>query len=211
MIDRLGTILLLILSLSFTSCKKTTSTEVDGLQSIPATRQQIELPWPGLAQSAWPMYLHDPQHTGRSSYRGPQEGKVKWVYDTGGLIYSSPALAEDGTIYVSSFDHFLHALSPVGGLKWKVDMGDIAEATVAIGKDGTIYAGSADTNFLALNPSGTLHTMELQCGRSEFGCCRVRGRGDHLCRGRKSREQSVCIPVCFSCQWLPQVGFCTNG
>jgi len=59
----------------------------------------VDVPWPGLANSPWPMFLHDPQHTGRSPYRGPQEGKVEWLFDAGIWVYSSPVIDLDGSIY----------------------------------------------------------------------------------------------------------------
>lgn len=47
------------------------------------------------------MFLHDPQHTGRSPYRGPQSGKVEWMFDAKGYVYSSPTLDVNGNIYFS--------------------------------------------------------------------------------------------------------------
>jgi len=46
-------------------------------------------------------------------------GTKKWHYETGSCIWSTPAIAEDGTIYVGSYDHYLHAINPDGTRKWK--------------------------------------------------------------------------------------------
>lgn len=124
------------------------------------------------ANSAWPMLQHDPQHTGRSSYTGPENPKVKWVYESGVSINSSPVLAPDGTIYFCESERiglidssgYLYALNPDGALKWEFDLGAPAANTCpAIASDGTIYVHRAPQENLygtsaviAINPDGTL-------------------------------------------------------
>ena len=39
---------------------------------------------------------------------GPQ-GDVRWTYKTGGVVFSSPAIGPDGTVYVGSADGRLYA------------------------------------------------------------------------------------------------------
>ncbi|MEM2089043.1 MAG: PQQ-binding-like beta-propeller repeat protein, partial [Thermoproteota archaeon] len=56
----------------------------------------------GLADTPWPMFMHDLQHTGRSPYLGAQTNNTRWRFQTGGWIVSSPAIGYDGTIYVGS-------------------------------------------------------------------------------------------------------------
>jgi outer membrane protein assembly factor BamB len=46
-------------------------------------------------------------------------GTLKWKYKTGGPILSSPAIGQDGTIYIGSGDSCLYAFSSKGKLKWK--------------------------------------------------------------------------------------------
>ena len=79
----------------------------------------------------------------------------KWSYQTGGLIWSTPALAEDGTIYVGSWDHKLHALFPNGTRKWRFNADDAISSSPAIGNDGTIYFGCNNKKIFAVNPNGT--------------------------------------------------------
>ncbi|OGW46250.1 MAG: hypothetical protein A2Y66_08990 [Nitrospirae bacterium RBG_13_41_22] len=83
-------------------------------------------------------------------------GELNWSFKAGGAIVSSPAIGDDGTIYVGSDDHFLYAISSDGKLKWKYETGDVITASPAIGSDGTIYVGSKDRQFYAINPDGTL-------------------------------------------------------
>ena len=42
------------------------------------------------------------------------EGTLFWKYATGSSVRSSPAIAPDGTLYVGSQDHKLHAINPDG-------------------------------------------------------------------------------------------------
>ena len=57
-----------------------------------------------LAETPWPMFRHDLQHTGRSPYGSIQKPIVKWTFQTQGPVTSSPAIGEDGTIYFGSKD-----------------------------------------------------------------------------------------------------------
>ena len=86
-------------------------------------------------------------------------GTIKWKYRCSG-IWESPAIAEDGTVYFTSFDGKLYALDSEGNLKWKYDTGLFCcyEAP-CIGPDGTIYfsAHSWEKSYLyAVLPNGNL-------------------------------------------------------
>ena len=112
-------------------------------------------PTPTIPTAApWPMFSHDPQHTGRSPYTGPELPSLRWSFQTGDKIYSSPAIGSDGTIYVASDDGNLYALNPDGSLKWSFPTGDDIRSSPAIGSDGAIYVSSDD--LYALNPNGSL-------------------------------------------------------
>lgn len=120
-----------------------------------------------LADSPWPMLQHNLRHTGLSPYSAKGvDGTIKWTFETGAGIESSPTIAPDGTIYIGSHDNKLYALNPDGTLKWKFDAGEpvlvegwnvtkgIASAPT-IAKDGTIYFISPPIYLFALNPDGT--------------------------------------------------------
>ena len=98
------------------------------------------------------------------------DGTLKWVFSTAlsedvpgqgfiqigkGAIHSSPAIGDDGMIYVGSDNGFLYAISPEGDLKWAYETGDAISSSPAIGSDGTIFIGSEDKHFYAINPGGT--------------------------------------------------------
>ena len=84
------------------------------------------------------------------------DGALKWRYQTEGTIYSSPAVADDGTVYNGSADGYLYALNADGSLKWRYQTDGGINASPSIGADGSIYIGSWDNYFYALNSDGTL-------------------------------------------------------
>jgi len=84
-----------------------------------------------------------------------QDGTEKWAFETGGSVFSSPAIGSDGTIYVGSSDNKLYAVNPDGTQKWAFATGYSVDSTPAIASDGTIYVGSADNKLYAINSDGT--------------------------------------------------------
>jgi len=71
-------------------------------------------------------------------------------------ITSAPALAEDGTLYVCSWDKYLYAFNSSNGiLKWRLFTDEILGiSSPAIAEDGTIYFGRHHHIF-AVYPNGT--------------------------------------------------------
>lgn len=95
----------------------------------------------------------------------PLPGTMKWYFQTEGVIDASPAIADDGTIYIGSGDRNLYALNPDGTLQegdwpFEAETFGAMHSSPAIGDDGTIYVGSGDANLYALNPDGTLRWNE---------------------------------------------------
>jgi outer membrane protein assembly factor BamB len=133
---------------------------------------QVDVPWPGLANSPWPMFLHDPQHTGRSPYRGPQEGKVDWLFDAGFTVYSSPAIDLDGSIYFGTLLYnYFYSITPSGSQKWR-SLGGGGEGSPLIASDGSIYiiGGSAlqpKTALLSYDRNGNIN-WEYVVGQSSY-------------------------------------------
>lgn len=119
-----------------------------------------------LAESPWPMFHGDAQHTGLSLYDTSHvDGTVKWSFETGGGIESSPSIGKDGTIYVGSHDGYLYAISKNGMENWKIKIGTPKEkvgyegytsilSSPAIGKDGTVYLASRDQYLYAISSQG---------------------------------------------------------
>ncbi len=98
-------------------------------------------------------------------------GEILWALDLAdpcsqlyGSDYSSrfadasgwcePAIAPDGTIYISLDDPYLRALSPDGQIKWATRLGMVGGFTLDVGADGLIYAASDDGFVCVVNPEG---------------------------------------------------------
>ncbi|MFZ0035095.1 MAG: PQQ-binding-like beta-propeller repeat protein [Sedimentisphaerales bacterium] len=68
--------------------------------------------------------------------------------------WSKPALAPDGTIYLSFDDPYLRAINPDGNIKWVTRLGAIGGFTFTVGGDGLIYAASDDAYLYVVDPDG---------------------------------------------------------
>jgi outer membrane protein assembly factor BamB len=65
---------------------------------------------PGSASEDWPMYRHDPSHTGYTTAAGPTTPNVLWNFSTSGNpVDSSPAVV-DGKLYVGSENGNIYCL-----------------------------------------------------------------------------------------------------
>jgi len=82
-------------------------------------------------------------------------GTLHWKYRIPGLIWSTPAIANDGTIYVGDWDGHLSALNQNGSLKWQIYRSGEFHSSPAIGDDGTIYLGHSSGNLYAINSDGS--------------------------------------------------------
>ena len=99
-------------------------------------------------------------------------GKKLWQHASGEfydghLVDSSPAIGEDGTLYVGTdpfgatgqtpvpVDTVFFAVNPDGTRKWALPLGDGAESSPAVGPDGTVYIGCYDQNLYAIRDLGT--------------------------------------------------------
>jgi outer membrane protein assembly factor BamB len=132
----------------------------------------------GLANSAWPKFHGNAQNTGQSPYIGAQTNHVKWTFQTGDWVQSSPAIGKDGTIYVGSYDRKLYALNPDdGSVKWSYTTGNTVLSSPAIGRDGTVYDGSSDYNVYAFSPDDGSVKWTFRAGAQVVSSPSVGGDG----------------------------------
>lgn len=139
-------------------CKKEETVAPEGKFAAYLKCPQTDIPWPSLANSPWPMFLHDPQHTSRSPLAGPQNGTFTRIGPVDEEIFSSPAITEDGLIIFGADGVF--AFDASGTQVWHFDTGgtrdDIVYSTACIASDGTIYIGCINGKLYALYPDGSL-------------------------------------------------------
>ncbi len=94
------------------------------------------------------------------SASGAEPGTIKWDFwfNTSILINQcSPAIADDGTVYVGSVDGTFYAFNPDGSIKWSYYAGGEFKDTAAVGNDGTVYVCNWFQHTLyAFNPDGSV-------------------------------------------------------
>jgi outer membrane protein assembly factor BamB len=110
------------------------------------------------ANHQWPMYKHDPRHTGLSEYDiSDNPGVEKWKYFVKNKLDYTAVIDKDGILYVGSSWDELHAVYPNGTMKWiqKLTWPIVEPYELAIDPNGNIYMGS-DTHFSSYYSNGTL-------------------------------------------------------
>ena len=96
-----------------------------------------------------------------------QDSKAKvrtpiWEFETGGDVFSSPAIGSDGTVYFGSLDNKLYALWQ--DWEWEFETGGWVRSSPAIGSDGTVYVGSGDNKLYAINGKTGVKIWEFETG-----------------------------------------------
>lgn len=88
---------------------------------------------------------------GKKFYAVDNQGQLNWTFKTdytAYVVYSTPAVAPDGTIYFGCNDSHLYAVSSTGELKWKFRTEGVVNCAPAIDSQGNIYFTSRDRNLL---------------------------------------------------------------
>jgi outer membrane protein assembly factor BamB len=67
---------------------------------------------------------------------------------------STPAIDENGTIYIGTWGYILYSIYPNGTTKWTFNAHETIADSPAIGKDGTVYFGTMDYTIFAINSKG---------------------------------------------------------
>jgi outer membrane protein assembly factor BamB len=110
---------------------------------------------PGPANSPWPLFQQNVQHTGKSPVAGPTCSKQIWQQKIRGKILSTPAIAEDGTLYVASAKNPICALNPANGAVYYCGTDNIGKlpdySAPAIGNADFLYVGTRDNDLWAID------------------------------------------------------------
>jgi outer membrane protein assembly factor BamB len=106
----------------------------------------------GYAQYPWPMFHHDPTHTGCTSGPGPTRNQTLWIYDTEHDIFGPCPAVVDGLLYISGgFGPSVFALNATTGEQvWNYTRVTWISSSPAVA-DGRVYFGGFDTNVTALD------------------------------------------------------------
>lgn len=112
------------------------------------------------AASDWLSFRGNPEHTGKTELIGPpEEIEVKWrwrVYYDGSPISASPAITEDGGLYIATEGGYLGAISLTGGNSWIYNVSESVLASPAVDSSGNVLTVTEDGYFYYLNSSGEL-------------------------------------------------------
>ena len=102
-----------------------------------------------IGSKSWPMWRHDPGHTG-TGQSGPTNLTLRWNFTTGGGVVSSPAVV-DGKIYVGSEDKNIYCLDAWNGrFIWNFTTGFRIKSSPAV-VDGKVYIGPDDGSVYCLD------------------------------------------------------------
>jgi parallel beta-helix repeat protein/predicted outer membrane repeat protein len=104
--------------------------------------------------------VYDGQLIAGGDFTTANSASVTWSVNLADPCYlnkygwSEPALASDGTIYVSFDDPYLRAVDHNGSIKWVTRLGMVGGFTLTVGSDGLIYAASDDAHLCVIDPDG---------------------------------------------------------
>jgi len=112
----------------------------------------------------WPMFGHDPQHTGVAGESLETPLEVLWKFETGGMVKGSPVVS-GGTVYIGSRDHYVYALdADTGTEKWKFKTGSIMVRSSPVVSGGTVYIGAGDNYVYALDADTGTEKWKFKTG-----------------------------------------------
>jgi len=115
----------------------------------------------------WPMFHHNPRHTGYTKSPAPNTNQTQWKYTTGNYVGSSAAVA-DGKVYVGSDDGKVYCLNALTGTHiWNYTTGFPVDSSPAVA-DGKVYVGSYDHKVYCLNASTGTHIWNYTTGGGVF-------------------------------------------
>jgi hypothetical protein len=97
---------------------------------------------------------------------------LKWKLELGSNVVSSPAIAEDGNIFVAAYkgltNAYIYSIKPDGTINWRYEyLTDFISTSPAIDKFGIIYITTWDGSLIAMNPDGT-YRWEFAPGGASF-------------------------------------------
>ncbi len=119
-------------------------------------------------QNSWPMFQHDPSHTGYLLSDVTAANQSQWQFKTQNQIWGAPVIAY-GAVFVGSLDDNVYAVNSSTGNKiWNYATGapgDVIESSPAV-DNSVVYVGSSNGNIYALNASTGSEIWSYQTGEA---------------------------------------------
>ncbi len=118
----------------------------------------------------WPMFGKDPTHIAEGS--GPTNIQVKWKFETGGAIISSPAIVAD-VAYFGSNDGNIYAVDANTGVKiWNFSTGfKVMSSPAVVG--GKLYTGTDSGSIFCLDANTGTQLWKTPTGGVTFSSVNV--------------------------------------
>ena len=82
-------------------------------------------------------------------------GTLKWSYDVGSKIFSTPAISEN-VIYVCAWNGKIFALDLDGKLKWKIQIKGRVSSSPVISANDNLFIGSDNYYLYKISPAGKI-------------------------------------------------------
>ena len=104
-------------------------------------------------ENNWPTYRADLANTGTINSSGPEIGQILWTYETGGPIWTSPAIVGQH-LYIGSDDGNLYCVNSTNGEEiWRYSAYDRIAYSSPTVEAGRVFVGSYDDHLYSLNAS----------------------------------------------------------
>lgn len=94
--------------------------------------------------------------SGRDLLRVRKSGEIAWRFSVKAKIFTSPAIADDGTTFFGAQDHRAYGIDAYGKKVFAVDLGADVDGSPAIGDDGAIYVGTDNGEVVRLDAHGSV-------------------------------------------------------
>lgn len=104
----------------------------------------------------WPMFMHDPQHTGRTTIVALMPPEKYWAKPLGPVVSAGAVVTEEGDYIAGSFAGSVDGYSSRGYRKWSVDTGGEVDMPAVLLPGGTAVFGAADGTVYAVSGDGEL-------------------------------------------------------
>ena len=125
------------------------------LGSGPSAQAQDAVP-----SGAWLTFRGNPAHTGVISLEGPPEEvemKVRWrINSETDPISASPAVTEDGTVYIGTEGGFVAAIQPEGGPGWIFKVEGPVLSSPSVDETGNVFVVTGDGYMYYISTTGEL-------------------------------------------------------
>ena len=92
-------------------------------------------------------------NTGGAAYALTPAGRLRWAFQTGNSVWTTPAFSPGGASFWGSLDFRAFSLDRHGRERWSKPAAGYFVSSPALGADGTVHVASFDRSLYALDPA----------------------------------------------------------